>query len=122
MIEGTLPNDYLVYSLVCKMQMFYNGSDFMDVMRSSVHIKCVCMFKKTNVTCRFSGRVSGARQHDLKFVCFFVCLLLFFFYRTDVAQTVRMHMLIWNFVGHVYSWTPSHTSCKSFYTLKTQRP
>ena len=35
---------------------------------------------------------------------------------------MHMHMLIWNFVDHMFPWTPSHISCKSFSTVKTQRP
>ena len=49
--------------------------------------------------------------------------LLFFLFQR-FAQNVRMHMhiQIWKFVGHMYSWTPSHISCKSFSTVKTQMP
>ena len=45
-------------------------------------------------------------------------------YFKDLAQTVRMHMhmLIWNFGGHMFSWTLSLISCKSFSTVKVQRP
>ena len=34
----------------------------------------------------------------------------FFFCCKDPAQTVwvHMHMMIWNFVGHIFSWTPSY--------------
>ena len=35
---------------------------------------------------------------------------------------MHMHMLIWNFVDHMFPWTPSHISCKSFSIVKTQRP
>ena len=58
----------------------------------------------------------------LFFVVFF-CFLLFFFIFfccKDPAQTVwiHMHILVWNFVGHMFSWTPSHISCKSFFYCK----
>ena len=65
-----------------------------------------------------SGRVSGCQTNGLMFfnVFFFffffwgggggVFLVFFFVYCKDPAHTVWMHMLIWNFVGHIFSWTP----------------
>ena len=56
------------------------------------------------------------------FFFFFFCLFVssFFFYCKDLAQTARMHihMLIWNIVGHMFSWSSSLISCKSFFYCK----
>ena len=49
-------------------------------------------------------------------------LLLFFFCCKYPAQTVLMHMLIWNFVGLMFSWRPSLIPCKSFFYCRYQKP
>ena len=60
------------------------------------------------------------------FFFFFVFFFFFFFFVfcKDPAKNVRIpkHMLIWNFVGHMFSWSTSNISCKSFSTVKSQRP
>ena len=83
-----------------------------SLMRSSVHIECVCLRKQMPQVQWKSKRV----PHKRPYVFFFCC--------KDAAQTVRMHMHmpIWNFVGHMYSSTSSHISCKYFYTVKTKIP
>ena len=88
---------------------------FSSLMPSFVHTECMCLRKK-NITCRSSGRQNGLTCFYLSFFFFF---FFFFFYCKDPAQTVRMHMhMIWNFGGHIFSWTPSLISCKSFFYCK----
>ena len=73
---------------------------------------CVCLREKKSHA-GLLEESAGARQNSLTF----------FFYCKDPVQTVWMHMhvLILNFVAHMYSCTPSHISCESVSTVKTQR-
>ena len=94
----------------------------------------VCFFVHScHRSCILSTCVQEKKQKNKKvqwktkwpyMFCFFFCFLHYYYYYyynyyfKDPAQTVLMHMhsLIWNFGGHVFSWTPSLNSCKSFYT------
>ena len=80
----------------------------------SCHSSCIptaCIQEK-KVTCRCSGRQIALRV-------FFVCLLL-----KILLKLSRCTCKCWagTFGGHVFSWTPSLISYKSFFTVKTQRP
>ena len=79
--------------------------------------------KRKKVTCRSIGRQNGR-------ACFYYYYYYYYYYYhhyyyhdyyyyKDPDQTVRMHMhmLIWNFGGHMFSWTSSLISCKSFFLL-----
>ena len=69
--------------------------------RAIIHAYQVHVFKKKKMSCRSSGR-----QNCLTY------LFVFVYYCKDPAQTVRMHMLIWNFGDHMFSWMWSLISCE----------
>ena len=42
--------------------------------------------------------------------------------KTDQTAQMRMHMIIWNFAGQVFPWTPVHISLTFFFLLQNHRP
>ena len=125
----------LVYSIACKiwisiigrlLRMWYRRAhlfvilsfiylfvpfSFCLLISSFVHTECMYLRKKKS----HSGPVED--KTALR-VCVCVCVCVcFVYYCKDLAQTVWMHMymLIWNFGGHMFFWTSSCISCKSFF-------
>ena len=81
------------------------------LMTSFVHTECMFLRKKLK---SHAGPVKDKMAlHAFSFYYYY------YYYCKDRAQTVRMHMyiLIWNFVGHMFSWMPLLISCKSFLLL-----
>ena len=143
MIKGTLPNDCLVCSVAYKtwiskmgllLWMWHNRAKCLFIIYLSVSLFAhdivrtyqVHVFKKKNITWRSSGRQNAFKAfclpQDLHVMfVFFTCFFFFFFFcflllLLFIAKfPMHMHMLIWNFGGHMSSWTPSLVSCMSFF-------
>ena len=66
-----------------------------------------------------AGPVEDKTGSRVIFFYLFIYLFIYFVYHCkDPAQTVRMHILIWNLSGHMLSYTPSLISCKSCFYCK----